>query len=164
MKTEITQYLTFSISIAVISWLVGMIFTSLIKKTSYYNKISNLNYIKSDKLNKIIGLNIFKWIVKNTFFKYLNQKLKLNNKIEVSELVVLRQEMTFSEISHLAGFWFVVIFAIEKCIQGRYFFGLIIMIVNTLLNLYPSLLQQINKRRIDRLLTIVKRQNQRNNN
>jgi len=73
----------------------------------------------------------------------------------MNQLTELRKEMTFSEISHLIGFGFVTIFALAKFINGTYLFGLIIMIVNVLLNLYPSLLQQENKRRIDRLIKIL---------
>ena len=146
------QYFVFSISIAFISWMIGMILNALIKNKSYYVNLSNLNFIKSDNLTKILGLGFFKWIVKNTFFKYFNQKLKLKNKIKISELSELRKEMTFSEISHLIGFGFVTIFVLVKLINGNYLFGLIMMIVNMLLNLYPSLLQQENKRRIDKLI------------
>ena len=146
------QYFVFSISIAFISWMIGMILNALIKNKSYYVNLSNLNFIKSENLTKILGLGFFKWIVKNTFFKYFNQKLKLKNKIEISELSELRKEMTFSEISHLIGFGFVTIFVLVKFINGNYLFGLIMMIVNMLLNLYPSLLQQENKRRIDKLI------------
>jgi len=142
----------FGISIAFISWMVGMILNALIKNKPYYTNLSNLNFIKSDKLNKIIGLGLFKWIVKNTFFKWFNQKLKLKNRIEIAELKELRTEMTYSEISHLIGFGFVTIFAVVKFSKGDYLFGLIIMIVNMAMNMYPSLLQQENKRRIDRLI------------
>ena len=129
-----------------------MILNALIKNKPYYTNLSNLNFIKSDKLNKIIGLGLFKWIVKNTFFKWFNQKLKLKNRIEIAELKELRTEMTYSEISHLIGFGFVTIFAVVKFSKGDYLFGLIIMIVNMAMNMYPSLLQQENKRRIDRLI------------
>lgn len=96
------KYLTYSISIAFISWIVGMIINFFLIKTDFYNKnLSNLNFIKSEVLNKRIGIGIFKWIVKNTFFKYFNQKLKLQKKIEIAELDNLRKEMTISEISHL---------------------------------------------------------------
>lgn len=152
MNKEIVQFLVFGISIAFISWMVGMILNALIKNKPYYTNLSNLNFIKSDKLNKIIGLGLFKWIVKNTFFKWFNQKLKLKNRIEIAELKELRTEMTYSEISHLIGFGFVTIFAVVKFSKGDYLFGLIIMIVNMAMNMYPSLLQQENKRRIDRLI------------
>ena len=148
----IIKYLSFSISITIISWMVGMIISGILSKKKYYKNLSNLNLIESKILNKRIGLGRFKWIVKNTFFKFFNQKLKLKNKIEMTDLYGLRKEMTFTEISHLIGFGFVTIFAFVKIINGDYLFGLIFMIVNVLLNLYPLLLQQENKRRIDKLI------------
>jgi len=147
------KYLSFSISIAFISWIVGMIVNTYIRKTDYYNKrLSNLNFIESDKLNYCIGLNYFKWIVKSTFFKFFNQKIKIDKKIEKVDSVNLRNEMTKSEIDHLVALVFVFIFAVVKSVKFDVIFGLTIMMVNVLMNLYPSLLQQDNKRRIDKLI------------
>ncbi|MGK0236520.1 MAG: hypothetical protein ACI9EK_003071 [Psychroserpens sp.] len=144
------KYLTFAISISFISWMVGMILDSILVKTEYYKKLSNLNFITSKTLNKNIGIEYFKWIVKNSFFKFFNQKIKLKNK--KTELTEIRKEMTLAEISHLIGFIFVTFFAIYKSITHNYLFGLIIIVVNILMNLYPSLLQQENKRRLDKLI------------
>ncbi|MEZ5038589.1 MAG: hypothetical protein R2828_01800 [Saprospiraceae bacterium] len=119
-------------------------------KTEYYKRLSNFNLIKSKTLNKNIGTKYFKWIVKNTFFKFFNQKIKIENRN--TDLSVIRNEMTFSEISHLIGFIFVVIFAIYKSYSVGILFGITMMIPNVLMNLYPSLLQQENKRRIDKLM------------
>ena len=144
------KYLTFGISISFISWIVGMILNSILAKTEYYKKISNLNFITSNTLNKNIGMKYFKWVVKKSFFKFFNQKINLKNK--KTELTEIRKEMTIAEISHLIGFIFVTFFAIYKSITHNYLFGLTIMVVNVLMNLYPSLLQQENKRRIDKLI------------
>jgi len=144
------KYLTFGISISVISWIVGMILNGILVKTEYYKKISNLNFIESKTLNRNIGIEYFKWIVKNTFFKFFNQKIKLENK--KTALTEVRREMTIAEISHLIGFIFVTFIAIYKSVSHNYLFGLTIMVVNILMNLYPSLLQQQNKRRIDKLI------------
>ncbi len=144
------KYLTFGISISFISWIIGMIFNSILMKTEYYKKLSNLNFIESKTLNKNIGLKYFKWIVSNTFFKFFNQKIKLKNK--KTKLTEIRREMTIAEISHLIGFIFVTFIAVYKSLSHHYLFGLTIMIVNILMNLYPSLLQQENKRRIDPLI------------
>ncbi|RDC56332.1 hypothetical protein DU508_12060 [Pedobacter chinensis] len=147
------KYLSFSIAITFISFIVGMAINAILKKTEVYNnELSNLNFVKSEKLNEWIGVDVVKWIVKNTPFKYFNQKLKLRNKIEKSDLLNLRKEMTSSEIDHLIGFAFVTIFALVKFYKAELFFGFTIMIVNILMNLYPSLLQQQNKRRIDKLI------------
>ena len=146
------KHLIYSITITLGSWTVGIILNGILSKNEYYNNISNLNFVKSVTLNKRIGLGTFKWVVKNSFFKYFNQKLKLKNKVKGTDLNELRREMTFSEIGHLVGFIVVSIFALMKLINGDFLFGLIFMIVNVLLNLYPSLLQQENKRRIDKLI------------
>ena len=135
---------------SLISWVVGMILNSILMKTVYYDKLSNLNFIRSKDLYNKIGLKPFKWIVKNTFFKFFNQKIKVENQND--DLNEIRKEMTFSEISHLIGFTFVTIFAFYKIFSVGLIFGLTMMIPNTLMNLYPSLLQQQNKRRIDSLI------------
>jgi ABC-type protease/lipase transport system fused ATPase/permease subunit len=111
-----------------------------------------LNFIKSENLNKVIGMGPFKWIVKNTFFKFFNPKLKLDKKVQKADLDKLREEMTTAEISHFIGFVFVSVFAVIKSFHFNYLFGFIITVVNILMNLYPSLLQQENKRRIDKLI------------
>lgn len=127
-----------------------MILNSILVKTNYYKKISNLNFITNKTANKTIGIEYFKWIVKNTPFKFFNQKITLKDKkITLTEI---RKEMTNAEISHLIGFLFVTFFALYKSYTEHYLFGFIIMIVNVLMNLYPSLLQQENKRRIDKLI------------
>ncbi len=123
----------------------------LLMKSKNYHKLSNFNFIKNETLNKHIGLGPFKWIVKNTFFKLFNEKIKIENGKKKPELHELRREMTYSEISHLIGFIFVLFFIGWKVINGEYLFAFVMLIINTLMNLYPSLLQQQNKRRIDRL-------------
>lgn len=144
------QYITFGISISFISWIVGMLLNSMLVKTQYYEKLSNLNFIPSKTLNNLIGINYFRWIVKNTFFKFFNPGLSLKNR--KPDLAELRKEMTLAEISHLIGFVFVTFFAVYKCFSENVLAGLIIMLVNTAMNLYPSLLQQENKRKIDKLI------------
>lgn len=136
---------------SVISWIVGMILNAILMKTEYYGKLSNLNFISSKAWNKRLGIKYFKWIVKNTFFKFFNQAIKVKNK--TTDLAEIRNQMTLSEISHLLGFGFVVIVAIYQSINVSVIFALVMMIPNIFLNLYPSLLQQENKRRIDRVIS-----------
>lgn len=152
VESMVSKYLSFSISIAFISWLVGMAIGFFLRKTAFYqNKLSRLNFIRSDKVNRLIGVGALRWIVKNTFFKFFNQKLKLEQRVSAADLVYLRNEMTVSETDHLIAFVFVSMFAVVKFARAEYIFGAMIMTVNILMNLYPSLLQQQNKRRIDLL-------------
>lgn len=148
----ISHYITFSISITIISWIVGMAFNSLFRKTVYFKNLSNLNIVHSKALQRALGLDWFKWIVKNTFFKYFNPKLKIEGKADIAELKALREEMNFAELNHLVGFVFVLFFILFRLFNGEYLFALVMIIANTLLNLYPSLLQQQNKSRIDKFI------------
>ena len=148
------KYLTFSISIVFISFIVGMIMTALIRNTKFYKtRLSNLNLIKSDLANQIIGVGIVKWIVKNTLFKFFNPNLKFDRKMRISDIKKIRDDMTKSEIDHLFAFLFVSIFMFLAIYNQKYLSAFIILIINILMNLNPSLLQQQNKRRIDRLLS-----------
>lgn len=134
--------------------MIGMIINAVLKKTAFYNRhLFNLNFVENEKLNKYIGVNIIKWIVKNTPFKYFNQTIKIKSRIEKPGLIKLREEMTNSEIGHLIGFAFVLISALVIFLKTKIIIGfVIIMTVNIFMNLYPSLLQQQNKRRIDKLI------------
>lgn len=69
--------------------------------------------------------------------------------------------MTIAEIGHLIGFLFVTAFAVYQSINFSIIFGLTMMIPNVILNGYPSLLQQENKRRLDRLINRLANQNVR---
>lgn len=154
------EYLKFGISISFISWLVGLIGNGLLMKLKFYDRLSNFNFIESGKANRLLGIRHFQWIVKNTPFKFFNQKIKLKN--GKADLKEIRKEMTSAEIGHLIGFVFIVPFAIYKGIVYSPLFGLTIMAVNVLMNLYPSLLQQENKRRIDRLIRLQELKAKRN--
>ncbi len=150
----IYKYLTFSISIVFISWTVALIVNYFFSKTTYYSKhLQHLNFINNDLVNNLIGLKFFKWIVKNTFFKFFNQKIKIDN--PNVDLIQLRSEMTKSEIDHLIAFIFVCFFVFKELFVGSLLFSFIILSVNILMNLYPSLLQQENKRRLDRLSRLI---------
>ena len=144
------NYIIFAISVCFISWLFAIFANSLILKTSWYDKLSNLNFIHNTTLHKALGIDVIKWIIKNTFFKYFNQSIKIESRN--TDLLELRNQMTQAEISHLIGFVFVMIIAIYKSINVSIFLGLVIMFFNVLMNLHPSLIQQQNKRRLDKLI------------
>ena len=147
------NYLIYAVSISFISWVVGLILNAILSKTKYYPSLSYFNFIPSKKVNQSLGLKYFKWIVKNSFFKFFNQKIKVDHK--QVDLTDIRKEMTYAEVGHLIGFIFVTGVAIYRSITTDIVLGIVIMVINVIMNLYPSLLQQENKRRIDR---VIKRQ------
>ena len=89
--------------------------------------------------------------MKNRVFRFLNQGIRVGGKR--TDLASLRHEMTVAEVNHLVGFPFVAVAALYQGGNVGPVFGLTMMIPNAVLNGYPVLLQQENKRRIDRHLT-----------
>lgn len=88
----------------------------------------------------------------NTFLNRFNPKLKLKTISSHAELERLRREMTSSELSHFIAFSAVAIVGIYLVLFQSKIFGVILLILNIFMNLYPSLLQQQNKSRIDKLI------------
>ena len=150
MIKTLLLYFTFGISICFISWIVGIIGHAALMKSASYGRLKHLNFIRSDAVNQMLGIRLLRWIVKNTFFRIFNPNLKVDGKN--INLAWIREEMCKAEISHLIAFTFTLGFALYKGITVDYLFGVVIMIPNVFMNLYPSLLQQENKRRIDRLI------------
>jgi hypothetical protein len=157
LANHLTTGFSFGLSMSIISWMVGIIGIALLPKTSYFAKLSHLNFIPSKAVNRAIGIEQFKHIIKNSFFRFLNQAIRVDGKH--TDLTSLRHQMTLAELSHLIGFLFVAVAALYQGFNVSLIFALSMMIPNTLLNLYPSLLQQENKRRIDQLLARQARRN-----
>lgn len=145
------QYLFYSLSVIFFIWAIGECFNKKIIGKKWYMKFSNLNFIKYDKTRKLIGLVLFKRILTNTILNRFNSKLKLNERKKPSDLRNLRLEMLNAEISHLIAFLLALIFSIIV-LPFHKIFSTLIFSLNIPMNLYPSLLQQQNKERIDKIL------------
>jgi len=54
------------------------------------------------------------------------------------------------------------VFIFIKIFKGLYLFAVVMTLVNILMNIYPALLQQQNKRRIDKYLNILSLKSRQN--
>lgn len=137
-----------------ISWVVGHASTLLLKRVISLNNLPHLNFIRNEMLNKLIGVGIIKWILVNSPIKYFNRNLQISDiKLNLNKLNELREEMTYAEIVHLIGFVYVIVRIIVNIINDDYHITMVpLFATNIFANFYPILLQQLNKRRIDRLM------------
>lgn len=140
--------LAFGTSISVVSWMVGII--GMLAKSPLYARMQRLNFVPSSTANHYLGIPVFRWWVRETPFRFFNPAVRLRG--GRADLQRIRDAMTHAEISHLIGFTFVALVAVYKGFAVDWVFAGLMMLPNVLLNLYPSLLQQENKRRIDCLL------------
>ena len=145
-----TNYFIFAVSICFISWIFAIAIKVVFISDDHIRKFSNLNFVRSKRFNKILLVGLVKWMTINTFFKFFNPALKMGKRD--TDLVRLRHEMTIAEISHLVAFVFVLFFVIYMSLEKSILYGFIVLFINHLMNLCPSLLQQENKRRLDKII------------
>lgn len=140
----------FGTSISVVSWMVGIIGISVLAKSRLYQRLQHLNFIPGSAANRYLGIGLFRRVVRDTPLRFFNQDVRLRE--GRADLRRVRDAMTHAEVSHLIGFGFVAIVAVCMAFAAGWAFAALMMLPNVVLNLYPALLQQENKRRIDRLL------------
>lgn len=118
------------------------------------NKLLQVDFIGNEKLNKLIGVGVCKWILVNSFIKYFNRRLQISvKKPNLNELIELRGAMTYAETVHLIGFAYVIGRVLMNINSDEHQSMIApLFAVNILVNLYPALVQQMNKRRIDYLI------------
>lgn len=135
-----------------VSYGLGALANVLLKHFTFYAKLQNNNYI-GDVLTRKLGVLHLGWLIRKTFLSRFNLKLKALSYLTQDKLLRLKDDMTDAELSHLIAF---VIF--QLLILAMYFWQvaawqiIVYTIINIVFNFYLVLLQQYNKRRIDRIL------------
>lgn len=137
------------------SYAIGVLGTVFIQLIGFYQWFENHNYI-GDTLTKRLGVLQFGWLIRHSFMGKFNQKLKFKGGINKEKLEQLKKDMTFAENNHLIAFLLLQILIVLLLIWGIQYWQIIAYtILNIIFNLYLVLLQQYNKRRIDRILVII---------
>ena len=135
-----------------VSYGLGVLVTLLIKLIGFYEWFENHNYI-SNKLTKKLGVLKFGWLIRNSFMEKFNQKLKFKGGLNHERLEQLKKDMTFAENNHLIAFILLQILVVFLGFKGIEMWQIAsYTILNVILNLYLVVLQQFNKRRIDKIL------------
>ena len=74
-------------------------------------------------------------------------------KPNMNNLIELREGMIYAEVVHLIGFAYVIVRIVVNIINDEHHSMIVpLFTMNIIMNFYPVLVQQLNKRRIDRLL------------
>ncbi|GAB5524749.1 MAG: hypothetical protein Roseis2KO_26210 [Roseivirga sp.] len=152
------QPLSFSIAITFSVMVVSAFIVEALKKSAYYKRLSSLRFIKNDRINQLIGVGLIKWAVTKTFWRHFNPKLQVKPVADIAGIKSLRQEMTNAEIAHLIALVMQSVIILVPWVLGWGQVQLVMLaVMNILLNLYPSLLQQSNKARLDRVIGVLER-------
>jgi len=158
---HLTYRLTMSFLLVFYSGLPGLWIAHMIrrKNTPLFHAIRNYQLTRHATFYNFLGIGLFVYCIKNTFFKRFNTKISITKRPRVDEISKLLDELTISELCHILGFLFVLIFQIVTTVVYRWYdVFLYLTIFNTILNLYPVLLQERNKLRLKALSHTLQRQ------
>ena len=137
--------------------IVGTLFLQLISADKWFE---NHHYI-GDEWTKRLGVLHLRWLIRHSFMGKFNPNLHYKGKLDKDKLQQLKRDMTFAEHNHLIAFIGLQAFIIFLFIGGIALWQIIAYtLLNIVFNLYLVLLQQYNKRRIDKLWNKVQWPNQ----
>lgn len=145
-----------SISVAFGFSVIGLLINNAIKHKPFYTALTAFNFVKSEQINRILGVFVLRYIVLHTFWGKFNPALKVKQKNKKT-LIELRNEMTYAEISHLICF-ILILLLLPVIYITKYRIDVLIplFVCNIIFHLYPPLLQQYNKRRLDKVISRMK--------
>ncbi|PJJ07258.1 hypothetical protein CLU83_0416 [Flavobacterium sp. 1] len=157
MNEQLVFQLCISVLIPIYSGLPGLWIAQIMRKTnsSFFYSVKNFEMTKNIGFYKRLRLDLFTYFVKNTFFRHCNTKIKITKKPSINEADQLLNEITISELCHLFGFIFVLIFQIGTLILDLYTMFFCSLLFNTIFNIYPIFLQECNKLRLRNFLKIL---------
>lgn len=157
MNEQLVFRLCISVLIPIYSGLPGLWIAEIIRKknSSFFYSVKNFELTKNIGFYKFLGLDFFTYIVKNTFFRHCNTKIKITKKPTIDEADKLLNEITISELCHFFGLVFVLLFQITVLILGLYDMLFTSLLFNTIFNIYPILLQERNKLRLRNFLKVL---------
>ena len=142
-----------------ISWMVGHASTLLLRRVIPIDALLKVSFVGNEKLNKLIGVGSCKRVLANSFIRHFNRRLRLSvMKPNVSQLAELRESMTYAETVHLIGFAYVIGKVLMDIVTKQHQSMIIpLVVLNVVVNLYPALVQQMNKRRVNCLISSLRK-------
>ena len=137
-----------------LSMIVGILAVRLLKDTKLYQYINDNTISTDPKFYSFLGTSIIKRLIMNTSLNNFNKEIIVKSpNLDLQELNNLKLKMTNAEVGHIVAFIFLMATTIVLVLLDQDIAVLIILnILNIIFNLYPILIQQQNKLRIDRIL------------
>lgn len=143
-----------------ISWAIGGALNIYLSNKSIYKSLYSVILIRNNRIYKYLGLSVFIFLVTKTYYAKFNTIIKFKSG-NVNDLEKMKREMINSEVGHLIGLFvaqlIIIIFFVLKpniyWIPFGFSFLNVASIMNIFHNLYPILLQQKNRVRIEKIIT-----------
>ena len=145
-----------------LSFIVGMAVNALLRRLEIYERLSNLRLFSDPKSFENIGVLWYRKILLATPLRYFNPNIRFSSNRSKETLDSIRVHMANAEVSHWVGFFAMLPVMVAAWWYRGSTVGLAYLVLNVLGNLYPCLLQQYNKNRLNKVIAITKKRNARN--
>ena len=141
----------FLVNWLVMSWVAisGQIVPFPLPPEAYY---AEKPFEKAGWVYEIVGVRIFKSIVRRPPFTLLSPTLKIPAEKTTSSLQGLQKEMKKAEAGHLFVFFLVLTPALYALLTAQYLGGIWLLFFNVLFNGYPVMLQRYNRIKLQELI------------
>jgi hypothetical protein len=122
----------------------AFIFFQIYKYFRFHHGFYLKRRFESEKYFTALGVPTFRVLLINSFFKHLNRRVCLKGKGEDRFLKFI-EETKQSETSHFISFVGTMIFQFVLLCEGAFVLHSFLLIFNLLFNVYPILLQRMNR-------------------
>ena len=140
-----------------LSFVIGLAGDAALQRTSVYNVLSHWFLFEHPQTYESVGVLWYRWFLAVTPFGSFNRDLYFTKRRDVHTLSAVRQKMCSAEISHWVGFLCLLALTFVAWWYRGIFIAFCYVFFNLIGNLYPCLLQQYNKRRLDRVINAAAR-------
>lgn len=142
-----------------LSFIVGMMADSLLRRFSIYQWLSTRYLFANSKTYEWLGVLWFRRFLLATPLRWFNTKIAFTQNRDLATLKSIREHIAAAEVSHWVGFVCMLgVTVVAWWLRGSTV-GLAYVFFNLLGNLYPCLLQQYNKRRLVQLIALLEKRN-----
>lgn len=151
------QLLNNPIAVMFLSFIIGVIADLLLRRMPLYAWISTRYLFADSKTYENVGVERFQKILLATPLRMFNSNIKLPKKRDLQLLKDIRKHIATAEVSHWVGFAVMMVLTVYAWSTYGSKVGIAFVVFNTVGNLYPCLLQQYNKKRLNQLIDVMER-------
>lgn len=127
-------------------WLAEKMFK---RGSAYFYLLKEFTLTQNVYLYRFLAVDVFVYCLKNSFFRHFNTKIRITKAPGLDEIDELLDQIAVSELCHLFGLMFVLIFQIIAVVaSGSFDLVIYSSFFNLIFNVYPILLQERNKLRL----------------
>lgn len=136
------------------SFVIGLATVPMVRRTALGQMLQTSYLFRDTKTYESVGVLWFKNLLLYSLFQSFNTDIHFTKQRDLETLRKIRGHMLTAEIAHWSGFVVMMILTIVAWISRGTLVGAGFLIANVFGNLYPCLLQQYNKRRLNRLIQL----------